>query len=138
MRLSYLAQDRLDLVDTSKPFAQWMCEPKEIVFPLTRAGPYLVGKPEATIRFRRHEHVDKTTVFVDSDFAGDPASRKSTAGLVAQISAHTVKSGYTLQLYSAELGERRSSWTILETCLHGSWISSEKLESQITVLLRSI
>ena len=43
--------------------------------------------------FRRHEHVDKITVFVDSDFAGDPVSR---TGLVAQISNHTVKSGSTL------------------------------------------
>ena len=34
---------------------------------------------------------------MDSDFAGDPVSRKSTTGLVAQIGNHTVKSGSTLQ-----------------------------------------
>ena len=47
------------------------------------------------------KHVDKITVFVDSDFADDPVSRKSTTGLVAQIGNHTVKSGSTLQSLTA-------------------------------------
>ena len=71
-----------------------MSEPREFdVVPLKRAARDLVGKPKAAIRFRRQEHVDKITVFVDSDFDGDPVSRKNTTGLVAQIGNHTVKSG---------------------------------------------
>ena len=54
-------------------------------------------KPKVALRKRRQKHVDKTTVFVDVDFAGHPVSRKSTTGLVAQIGNHTVKSGSTLQ-----------------------------------------
>ena len=38
---------------------------------------------------------------MDSDFAGDPVSRKNTTGLVAQIGNHTVKSGSTLQRLTA-------------------------------------
>ena len=38
---------------------------------------------------------------MDSDFAGDPVSRKSTTGLVAQIGKHTVKSGSTHQSLTA-------------------------------------
>ena len=38
---------------------------------------------------------------MDSDFAGDPVSRKSTTGLVAQFGNHTVKSGSTLQSLTA-------------------------------------
>ena len=38
---------------------------------------------------------------MDSDFAGDPVSRKSTTILVAQIGNHTVKSGSTLQSLTA-------------------------------------
>ena len=73
---------------------------------LKRAARYLVGKPKAALRFRRQKHVDKITVFVDSDFAGDPVSRKSTTGLVAQIGLtlignHTVKPGSTLQSLTA-------------------------------------
>ena len=96
MRLSYLAQDRFDLVETAKHLAQRMSESREFDFiPLKRAARYLVGKPKAALRFRRQRHVDKITVFVDSDFAGDPVSRKSTTGLVAQIGNHTVKYGST-------------------------------------------
>ena len=79
--------------------------------PLKRAAPYLVGK----------KHVDKISVFVDSDFAGEPVSRESTTGLVAQIGNHTVKSGSTLQSLTAlsvgeaeflRSGGRMSSWII--------------------------
>ena len=38
---------------------------------------------------------------MDSDFAGDPVSRESTTGLVARIGNHTVKSGSTLQSFTA-------------------------------------
>ena len=44
---------------------------------------------------------DKITVFVDSDFAGEPVSRKSTVGLVTQIGNHSVKFGSTLQSLTA-------------------------------------
>ena len=68
-----------------------MSEPREFDFvPLKRAARYLVGKPKAALRYRRQKHVDKIIVFVDSDFTGDPVSRKSTTGLVAQIGNHTV------------------------------------------------
>ena len=63
-------------------------------------------KPKEALRFRGQEHDDKTAVFVDNDFAGDPVSRKSTTGLVAQIGNHTVKSGSTLQsLIALSVGE---------------------------------
>ena len=73
---------------------------------MKRAARYLVGKPKAALRFRRQKHVDKITVFVDNDFAGDPVSRKSTTGLVVQMGNHTVKSGSTLQnLTALSVGE---------------------------------
>ena len=102
MRLSNLAQDRLDLAETAKHLAQRMSGPREFDFvPLKHAARYLVRKPKAALRFRRQKHVDKITVFVDSDFAGDPVSRKSTTGSVAQIGNHTVKSGSLLQSLTA-------------------------------------
>ena len=93
---------RLDLAETAKCLAQRMSEPREFDFvPWKRAARHLVGKPKAALRFRRQKHVGKITVFVDSDFGGDPVSRKSTTGLVAQIGNHTVKSGSTLQSLTA-------------------------------------
>ena len=47
------------------------------------------------------EHVDKITVFVHSVFAGDPVSRNSTTGFVAQIGSHTLKSRSFLQIFTA-------------------------------------
>ena len=102
MGLSYLAQDRLDFVETAKHLAQRTGEPREFDFiPLKRAARYLVGKSKAALRFRRQKNVAKITVFVDSDFAGDPVSRKSTTGLVAQIGNHNLKTGSTLQSLTA-------------------------------------
>ena len=133
MRLSYLAQDRLVLPEAVKPLAQKMSEPREFDFiPLKRAARYLLGKPKVAVRFRRQEHVDKMTVFVDSVFAGDPVSRKSTTGLVAQIGNLTV-TGSTLQSLTASerwrsgvrRSEMRSSWTILEILIHGSGFSND-------------
>ena len=57
-----------------------------------------------------------------SDFAGDPVSRKSTTGLVAQIGNHTEIWIDASELDSIERwrggvlrsGERRSSWTVPE------------------------
>ena len=99
VRISYLAQHRLDLAETAKHLAQRISEPREFDFiPLKRVARYLVGKPKAALRYRRQKHVDKITVFVDSDFA---VSRKSTTGLVAQIGNHSVKSGSTLQSLTA-------------------------------------
>ena len=91
-------------------------------------------KPKAALRYARQNHADKITVFVDSDFAGDPVSRKTTTGLVAQIGNHTVKSGSTLQTLTAlrvgvagvfHGGERRSSWIGPEICFPGSGNSNE-------------
>ena len=117
----------MDLAETALHLAQKVSEPREFNFvPFKGAARYLVGKPKAALRLQRQKHVDKVTVFVDSDFAVDPVSRKSTTGLVAQIGNHTVKSGSTLQrsttlsVGEAEFlrsGERRSSWTIPEICV---------------------
>ena len=102
MRLSYLSQDRSDLAETAKHLAQRLSEPPAVYFtPWKRAARYQVGRPKAALIFLRQKHVDKITVFVDSDFAGDPVSRKSTTGLVGQVGNHTVKSGSTLQSLTA-------------------------------------
>ena len=78
-------------------------EPREFDFvPLKRATRKLVGNSTAAIRFRRQDRVDKNTVFVDSEFAGDPVSRKSATGLAAQIGAHKLKSEATLHSWTAQ------------------------------------
>ena len=120
MRLSYLAQDRLDLAETAKHLAQRMSVPREFDFvPLKRAARYLVGKPKAALRFRRQKRADKITVFVDSDFDGNPVSRKSRTGLVTQIGNHTVKSGSTLQSLTALSVGEAGFYAVVKGCQVG-------------------
>ena len=59
------------------------------------------GNPNLRCDFEDKNTLTRTTVFVDSDFAGDPVSRKSITGLLAQMGYHTVKSGSTLQSLTA-------------------------------------
>ena len=74
------------MTETAKHLAQMMSEPRDFDFvPLKRSAQYLEGKPKAALRFRRQKHVDRITVFVDSESAGDPVSRKSTTELVAGL-----------------------------------------------------
>ena len=90
------------MTETAKHLAQMMSEPRDFDFvPPKRSARCLEGKPKAALRFRRQKHVDRITVFVDSDCAGDPVSRKSTTVLVAQTGRHTVKSGFTFQILTA-------------------------------------
>ena len=86
--------------------------------PLKRAAWYLVTKPNAALRFGRQKHVDKIRVFVDSDFAVDPVSRKITTALVAQIDCEIWINASDLDSIARwrskifRSGERRSSWSI--------------------------
>jgi ribonuclease HI len=102
MRLSYLAQDRLDLVESAKCAAQRMASPTEFDWqPLKRVARYLLGRPRAAIRFRWQPEVKQINVYVDSDYAGDPISRKSTTGLVVMAGTHMLKCSSTLQSLTA-------------------------------------
>ena len=92
LRLSYLAQDRLDLVEPTKLLTPKMSEPLEFdSVPLKLAARYIVLKRKAAIRFRRQH------------------SRRSTTGLVPQmrISTHWRKGlsvGLSLRSISMDLG----------------------------------
>ena len=90
--------------------------------PLKRAARYLVGKPKTALRFRRQKHVDKTTVFVDSDFVGDRLEEEHDGIGGADRKPHCEIWIGASELDSIERwrggvlrsGERRSSWTIPE------------------------
>ena len=128
MRLSYLAQDRRDTAESAKHLAQRVREPRELDFiPLNRAARSLVGKPNAALRFQRHQHVEKSQPSWTAKTLAIQSREKSTTRLVAQIGIHTVKSGSTLQSLTLERwrsgalrsGVRRSSWTVLDP---NTWI----------------
>ena len=98
MRLSYLGQDRPDLQECSKYLAQKKKEPREFdLTELKRAVPYLRSRPRAVLRFERQPLPHSLDGWVDSDYAGDVVTRKSTSGLAIQYGGHCVKTSSTVQ-----------------------------------------
>ena len=113
MRGSYLAQDRLDLCESIKALAQRMQAPcTGDMVPLKRLARYLVGRPRARIRYRNQERPAKARVHVDSDYAGDCITRKSTTGLVAMYGSHQLKVSSTLQSLLALSGGESEYYAI--------------------------
>ncbi len=98
MRINYLAQDRPDLMFTTKEMARWMARPNTLAWEMAkRCGRYLLGKPRVAQRFGMQPPVDTTTVPVDSDHAGCIRTRRSTSGLAAFHGRHLIKAASATQ-----------------------------------------
>ena len=79
MRGAYLAQDRYDLQHATKELATEMKTPtNEGWTRLKRMGRYLKGAPRCVQKYKRQSNILELRVDVDSDWAGDRATRKST------------------------------------------------------------
>lgn len=80
-RINYVALDRPDLSFASRVASSCMSNPKEgdeaIINRIIR---YLKGKPRVAIRYKFQEETEGIIVYTDSDWAGDPSTRKSTSG----------------------------------------------------------
>lgn len=93
-----MAQDRPDLGESVKKLAQGMSTPRAAHLDLLkRLGRYLVSFPSMGIVYKQQILPDFIRVSVDSDFAGDRVSRKSTTGMVQWFGNHVVKRTSTLQ-----------------------------------------
>jgi len=98
MRLSYVGQDRPDLGEALKCLSRRMVSPSEAdMTRLKRVCRYLRYRPRAVIRFRTQDMPGEVNVEVDSDFAGDLATRRSTGGLLAFHGLHLIRSQSALQ-----------------------------------------
>jgi hypothetical protein len=64
---------------------------------LKRFGRYLMQKPSLALRYRQQAKPVRIKIRVDSDHAGDKATRKSTKGMVIRLGGHDVKSTSNLQ-----------------------------------------
>ena len=108
-RINYMAQDRIDLSAAAKAMSQHMSQPREgVLNSLKRCVRYLKKYPESTMLIPQdvQENDNTMTVWTDSDWAGDVASRRSTSGGVivyrGAIVAHWSKSQSNIALSSAE------------------------------------
>ena len=111
MRCAYLAQDRADISETIKCLARGMSQPRRTghMMQLKRVARYLKGVPRKALQYPTQEpsraHLE---VHVDSDWAGDTMTRRSTSGVIARRGRHLLRHSSTVQnvirLSSAESG----------------------------------
>ena len=108
-RVNYMAQDRPDLSAAAKAMSQHMSQPREgVLNSLKRCVRYLKRYPVSSMMIPSgvDESDNTMTVWSDSDWAGDLASRRSTSGGVVvyrgAILAHWSKSQSNVALSSAE------------------------------------
>ena len=119
MRCAYLAVDRPDISETVKVLSQAMSAPREgHMCTLKRLVRYLAGARRRVQVYRRQRPEDAhLEAIVDSDWAGDIGSRRSTTGMAIMRGQHLLRHSATLQssigLSSAEAEYCLSSWCML-------------------------
>ena len=96
--VNYLASDQPDLQYASKEACRDMAAPDKAAWmKLKRIGRYLVGRKQVVWRFPWRAEAAAWTVTVDSDWAGDRCTRKSTSGGIIRLGPHTLKTWSSTQ-----------------------------------------
>ena len=97
-RANYLSQARTDIQYAVKELSRAMSKPTVGDWErLKRLGRYLVYKPRVSIRFAYQQAPRELSMYMDSDYAGCPKTRKSTSGGLGRYGGHVLKSWSTTQ-----------------------------------------
>ena len=99
MRCAYLAQDRADISEAIKCLARGISKPRTgHMIQLKRVARYLKGVPRKAQQYpaqeRSNAHLE---VHVDSDWAGDTVTRRSTTGVIVRRGQHLLRHSSTVQ-----------------------------------------
>ena len=91
-RLNFLSIDRADIQYATKEAARKMARPTNGDWQLvTRIGKYLILRPRVVHMFRWQSLPGKVGVFVDSNWAGCPKTRRSTTGVCVMHGEHSIR-----------------------------------------------
>ena len=106
-RCNYLSQDRPDIAFSSKELCREFSVPNKSSFQkLKRLARYLAGLPRLVYMHPWQQLPDVLDVYVDTDFAGCQATRRSTSGGAAMFGGcllkHWSKTQTTISLSSGE------------------------------------
>ena len=96
-RSNYMGPDRPDIMFGTKECCRRMSQPTEVAMrALKRVGRFIEGHPRLVLsmRFEEPQPID---VYVDSDYAGCPRTRKSTSGGCIMMGTHLIKSWSSTQ-----------------------------------------
>ena len=98
MKLAYVAQDRVDVVEAVKCLTRHMKEPRSgHMQELKRFGRYLVKNRRCVLAYARQTSDATLQVHVDSDWAGDLLGRKSTTDVIVRRGEHLLRHMSRLQ-----------------------------------------
>ena len=99
MRAAYLGQDRVDIAEKVKCLSRAMAHPREgHLAQLKRLARYLKGAPRCALRYRAQSPEEAVlAAHVDSDWAGDPITRRSTTGVILRRGSHLLRHSSTVQ-----------------------------------------
>ena len=91
-RFLYLSMDRPEVSYAAKELCRHFAHPTQTgVEALKRAVRFLVGLPRLVWAFPFQEHTSDLKVYVDTDFGGCQATRRSTSGGIAMRGLHPIK-----------------------------------------------
>jgi len=85
---------------------------------------YLVHVPEAIIFYENQKPISIMDIFVDSDWAGCPGTRKSTSGGFAVLGNHVIKTWSSTQATRALSSGEAEFYAIIEGASRGLGIQS--------------
>ena len=112
---NYLGADRVDVQFGAKELCRSMAAPTEESFSkLKHFARYLVHVPEAVLYYENQRPVDEMVVFVDSDWAGCPGTRKSTSGGFVVLGKHIIKTWSSTQATRALSSGEAEFYAIIE------------------------
>ena len=138
--MNYLSQDRFDIQFASKELCRDMAAPStSSTGRAKRAARYLVGCPRVEIRYVEQYVPDHLDIYVDSDWAGCLASRKSTSGGVVMHGAHCLRTWASTQAVRATSSAEAEFYAIVEGASRGLGIKSlaRDLDSELQIIMHS-
>ena len=125
MRASFLSQDRADLPEAVKCLAQQMSTPsKSSVEELKHLARYLKGRPSMALVLKQQRMPRVIRVSVDSDFAADRKTRRSTTGMVQRLGTHCVKATSNLQASAGLNVGETEYYALVRGAVHGLGLQS--------------
>jgi hypothetical protein len=123
--LNYLAQDRYDIQFGAKELCREMAKPTtSSMSKMKRAARYLLGLPVLIIEFVEQYAQESIFVYVDSDWAGCLATRKSTSGGVVMNGKHCIKTWASTQATRATSSAEAEFYAIVEGASRGLGLKS--------------
>ena len=122
MKLAYVAQDRVDVVEAVKCLTRHMKEPRSgHMQELKWLGRYLVKNRRCVLTYARQTSDATLQVHVDSDWAGDLLGRKSTTGVIVRRGKHLLRHMSCLQTLVASLSSGEAEYYALIRGACTSW-----------------